>query len=77
MSPNEKTNDGRYGRFFANRIEKIAVHAERRTDKLELLVIQLSNDLYQLQNKVNELENQLIRAQEWSPGMAPLLTKER
>ena len=72
MSPNEKTNDGRYGRFFANRIEKIAVHADRRTDKLELKVIQLSNDLYQLQKKVNLLEEQMIAAQEWSLGIPPL-----
>ncbi len=68
-----KRSNVRYdGKFFANRIEKIAVHAERRTDKLELLVILLSNDLYYLQKKVDRLENQMVAAQEWSPGMAPL-----
>ena len=66
-----KYDDNRYGnKFLSERIEKIALHADQRTDRLVLVVEQLINDLYRLENRINVLEDQMIRAQQWSPGMA-------
>ncbi len=59
----EGVSDIRYGKFFSERIEKIAVHAQQRTDNLQLLVIRLEHDVYRLQRKVNKLENQMIKVQ--------------